>query len=105
VPPACDCDAKRLIPITDIVQAHRAPNNDNAAIGLDEAVFESPGKALRLDLPCGRYYFTSIKTSLRLTIHVHGRTALFVEGDVDSSSALAFVLDPDAELDLFVGGT
>jgi hypothetical protein len=105
VPPVCDCDAKRLIPIREIVEQHRAPNNDNAVIGLDEAALEDPGQALRLDLPCGRYNFTNIKTSLRLTIHVHGRTALFVEGDVESSSALAFVLDPDAELDLFVGGT
>lgn len=105
VPPACDCSEKKLIPIGAIVQAHRSPNNDNADIGLDEAVFESPGSALRLDLPCGSYYFTSIKTSLATTIHVHGRTALYVEGDVEASSALAFVLDPDAELDLFVQGT
>jgi hypothetical protein len=36
---------------------------------------------------------------------VHGRTAIYVEGDVEASSALAFVLAPDAELDLFVAGT
>lgn len=105
VPPACDCEQKRLIPIAQIVEQHRSPDNDNAAIGLDEAVFEKPGSALRLDLPCGNYYFTSIQSSLSLTIHVHGRTALYVEGDVEASSALAFVLDPDAELDLFVKGT
>jgi hypothetical protein len=105
VPPACDCSEKKLIPIADIVQAHRSPNNDNADIGLDEAVFESPGSALRLDLPCGNFYFSNIKTSLATTIHVHGRTALYVAGDVEASSALAFVLDPDAELDLFVQGT
>ena len=105
VPPACDCDAQRLVPIAAIVEQHRPPNNDNEAIGLNEAVFDGPGSALRLDLPCGNYYFTSIKSSLALTIHVHGRTALYVEGDVEASSALAFVLDPDAQLDLFVKGT
>jgi len=42
---------------------------------------------------------------LALTVHVHGRTALYVEGDVSASSSLAFTLEPDAELDLFVGGT
>lgn len=105
VPQACDCAANQLVPIADIVQAHRSPNNDNAAIGLDEKALENPGAALRLDLPCGNFYFTSIQSSLALTIHVHGRTALYVEGDVSASSSLAFTLEPDAELDLFVGGT
>ena len=97
VPPACDCTENKLVPIAAIVQAHRAPNNDNAAIALDEAVFESPGSALRLDLPCGNFYFTSIETSLATTIYVHGRTALYVEGDVHGSSSLEWLkltIDP-----------
>ena len=105
VPVACDCAEDKLVPIAAIVKAHQAPDNDNEAIGLDEAVLESPTSALRLDLPCGNFYFTGIHTSLATTIHVHGRTALYVAGDVEGSSALAFVLDPGAELDLFVGGT
>ncbi|HXK19125.1 MAG TPA: hypothetical protein VNG33_15035 [Polyangiaceae bacterium] len=105
VPAACDCAADKLVDIAGIVQAHQAPNNDNDAIALDPAVFESPGSALSLDLPCGNFYFTNILTSLATTIHVHGRTALYVEGDVSASSPLAFVLDPDAELDVFVAGT
>lgn len=104
VPPACDCSPTQLVPIAAIVDAHRT-DNDNAAIGLDPAVLESPTTALRLDLPCGNYYFTQIDTSLALTVHVHGHTALYVAGDVRASSALAFVLDPDASLDLFVTGT
>jgi len=105
VPAACDCSADKLVDVAGIVQAHQAPNNDNDAIALDAAVFESPGSALSLDLPCGNFYFTNILTSLATTIRVHGRTALYVEGDVSASSALAFVLDPDAELDVFVAGT
>jgi len=105
VDPACDCNASQLVPVVDIVQAHRSPNNDNAAISLDEKVFEKPGTPLRLDLPCGNFYFTSIAPSLALTIHVHGRTAIYVEGDVSASSPLAFTLEPDAELDVFIGGT
>lgn len=105
VPPPCDCSEGKLVPVAGIVQAHRAPNNDNAAIGLDESALEKPASALRLDLPCGNFYFTSIQSSLALTVYVHGRTALYVEGDVKASSPLAFVLDPEAELDLFVGGT
>ncbi len=104
VVPACDCTADKLIPIAAIVQAHQT-DNDNALIGLDEAVFEKPGAPLRLDLPCGNFYLTAIDASLALTIHVHGRTALYVAGDVSASSSLAFTLEPDAELDLFVAGT
>lgn len=105
VPPACDCAADKLVPIAAIVEAHRSPNNDNAAIDLDETALADPGAAVRLDLPCGNYYFSAITSSLALTIHVNGRTAIYVEGDVEASSALAFVLAPDAELDLFVAGT
>ena len=34
VPAACDCSASQLVPVAAIVAAHRAPNNDNAAINL-----------------------------------------------------------------------
>ncbi len=104
VAPACDCTPDKLIPIAAIVKAHQADNED-AAIGLDPAVFEKPGAPLRLDLPCGNFYLTAIDVSLALTIHVHGRAALYVAGDVAASSSLAFTLEPDAELDLFVAGT
>ena len=105
VPAACDCSASQLVPVAAIVAAHRAPNNDNAAINLDATVFESPGAPLRLDLPCGNYYLTSILTSQALTIYAHGRTALYIDGDVIPSSPLAFALDPDGELDVFIAGT
>ncbi len=105
VAPACDCSASQLVPVAAIVQAHSGSNNDNAAIALDEKALENPGAALRLDLPCGNFYFTSIQSSLALTVHVHGRTAIYVAGDVADSSSLAFTLEPDAELDLFVAGT
>jgi hypothetical protein len=62
----------------------------------DRATCSSDGGvrcALRLDLPCGNFYFTSIQSSLALTIHVHGRAALYVAGDGQASSPLAFVLD------------
>jgi hypothetical protein len=104
VPPACDC-AGKIVPVIDIVAGHRPPNNDNMAIQLDPAVFEMPGSPLRLDLPCGNYYLTKIVTSTPLTIAAHGRTALYIDGIVDPSAPLAFVLDPTAELDVFVAGT
>jgi len=105
VPAACDCGAGKLVPVAAIVAAHRAPNNDDAAIGLNPAVFDAPAGPLRLDLPCGNYYLTKIDVSTPLTIAAHGRTALYIEGDVNPSAPLAFVLDPTAELDIFIAGT
>jgi hypothetical protein len=105
VPPACDCAPDKLVPVVDIVAAHRPPNNDNKAIGLDATVFEMPASPLRLDLPCGNYYLTKIVTSTPLTIAAHGRTALYIDGIVNPSASLAFVLDPTAELDVFIAGT
>ena len=105
VPPPCDCQPQQLIPVVDIVAAHRAPNNDDALIHLDATVFETTGAPHRLDLPCGNYYLTKIDQSQALTIAAHGRTALYINGDVHNSDALSFALDPDAELDVFIAGT
>jgi hypothetical protein len=105
VAPPCECEPQQLIPVADIIAAHRAPHNDDAAIGLDPAVFATSGGAPRLDLPCGNYYLTAVSQSDPLTIAAHGRTALYIDGDVQSSSALTFAVDPGAELDLFIAGT
>jgi hypothetical protein len=105
VPPPCDCQPQQLIPVVDIVTAHRPPNNDDALIHLDPAVFATTGAPHRLDLPCGNYYLTKIDQSQGLTIAAHGRTALYIDGDVHNSDALTFALDPDAELDIFIAGT
>jgi hypothetical protein len=105
VPPPCDCEPQQLIPIVDIVTAHRAPNNDDALINLDATVFATTGAPHRLDLPCGNYYLTKIDQSQALTIAAHGRTALYIDGDVHNSDALTFALDPGAELDIFIAGT
>ena len=104
VPAACDCTPSKIIPVAAVVAAARPPNNDNATIGLDPTVFESPSGGLRLDLPCGLYYLTKIAASNPVTIAAHGRTALFIDGDVTTSDSLAFVLDPTAELDIFIAG-
>jgi hypothetical protein len=104
VPPPCDCQPQQLIPIADIVAAHRPPNNDDAIIKLDAAVFTAHGGPRRLDLPCGNYYLTKIDQSEAVTIVAHGRTALYIDGDVHNSDALTFALDPGAELDIFIAG-
>jgi hypothetical protein len=104
-PPPCDCDASELVPITSIVQAHAPPNNDNAAIGLDVDIPGASNAPVRLDLPCGSYYLSGIHHSVPVTIWAHGRTALYIGGDVQSSDDLAFGVDPTGSFDIFIEGT
>lgn len=102
VPPACDCAPGQLVDVAGIVQ-HAAAANDNAIIGLDPDALNRRGN--HLDLPCGRYYLTAIASGSAVTIAVHGRTAIFVAGDIDLGSPFQVTIDPQAELDLFIGGT
>lgn len=99
----CECSPSQLIDVAGIV-ANGVANNDNATIGLDPAVFDNAGNNLRLDLPCGRYSLTRIQPNGPVTIAVHGRTALFIAGDVDLSNTFDIAIDPNAELDIFIGG-
>jgi len=105
VPAPCDCSQSQIIPVAAIVAAHRAPNNDNPTIGLDPNIAANGPGTLRIDLPCGNFYLSRINTSRPLVIYAHGRTALYIDGDVTSSSPLWFALDPTAELDVFIAGT
>jgi hypothetical protein len=100
----CDCSASQLIPVASIVSAH-AGNNDDALIGLNPTVFANGAPQPRLDLPCGNYYLTKINTSTPLTIMAHGRTALYVDGDVTPSSFLSISVAAGGELDIFIKGT
>lgn len=103
VPDPCDCTPSAILPIGDIVAFHRT-RNDNAALGLDPAHFERDETARRVDLPCGRYYLTQIRGSTPLSIVAHGRTALFIGGDISTSSTVTITLDPTATLDVFIAG-
>jgi hypothetical protein len=103
VTPPCDCDASSFVPVVEYANAARS-RNDNARIGLDLDALVAPTTARRLDLPCGRYFLSRIGGSGPITIVAHGRTALFVAGDVDVNAALTVTLDPGAELDIVIGG-
>jgi hypothetical protein len=107
VMPPCDCSDTALLgkSIDQIVTAH-ATNNDNAVIGLNAGLLATPaGGPIRIDLPCGRYYLTGInQPGINVTIFAHGRTSLFVQGDVIGQT-VSFVLDPTAEFDTFITGT
>ena len=100
----CDCAAKDLLPIASWVAA-AAANNDDVAIALNPSIAVQTNSPMRIDLPCGVYYLTSIDTDATLTIAAHGNTALFIGGDVNTNAPISFVLDPTAQFDLVVGGT
>jgi hypothetical protein len=103
--PPCDCSASQLIDIAGIVADGQA-HNDNALLGLDSRVFENLPGPRRLDLPCGRYYLSRITPGFPGTIAVHGRTAIFIGGNLDTSRAnFDVAIDPQGELDIFIGGT
>jgi hypothetical protein len=103
-PNACDCRPEQLVPIGGMLAAHVSPNNDNATIGLDPDVLATPTAPTRLDLPCGNYYLSEIHPSVGVTIWAHGRTALYIGKDVTSSAPIAFGVDPNGELDVFIAG-
>ena len=104
VPPPCACGADELVDIAAIVAAGRL-ENDNADVGLDPGLLESViGLGEELTLPCGRYYLTSIGGLGDITLHVPGRTALFVDGDVNALGVMDIDLGPEGELDLFING-
>ncbi len=100
----CDCSAPKLVPVAAMIAAQRPPTNDNVLIGLAVASVANPTGPLRVDLPCGAYYLLGIASTKALAIVAHGRTALFVDGDVASNTFLALTAVPGSELDVFVGG-
>jgi hypothetical protein len=93
----CNCVAP--LPIATIVESVATANDDAAAGLAPAALVHAPAP---LTLPCGRYYFTGIAGPT--TLHLTGRTAIFVGGDVDVTGDLTIDLAPAAELDLFVAG-
>jgi hypothetical protein len=105
VPAPCRCQPDEIIAVAAIVAAH-AQDNDNELIGLDAQALNDADRPARVDLPCGEYYFAGIAgNSAPLAIVAHGRTALYIDGDVSNSTFLAFTLEPGAELDVFIAGS
>jgi hypothetical protein len=104
VPPACACEAKDILDIGAIVTA-RATTNDNATIGLDPAALDKKTHT-RIDLPCGHYYFTTIDLINSATVVTHGKTAIYIGGNINAAGG-SLTIQPEAgsELDILVGGT
>jgi hypothetical protein len=103
VPKPCACEAKDIPPIVSWVDA-RAASNDNALINLSSSVLDQPATHTRIDLPCGSYYFTKIQNGNAVTVVTHGRTAIYVGGDIQNAAPLAILPAPGSELDIVVKG-
>ncbi len=99
---ATPCDCETPLDIQGIVAAF-SQKNDNAAAGVDSHSFEQFPSGKSVELDCGRYYFTRI-VGTSLSLHVNGRTAIFIDGELNMLGALEIDLKPGAELDLFVAG-
>jgi hypothetical protein len=102
VPKPCDCETPPLD--TSAAVDALAKDNDDAAAGIaptDLARFVGPKT---LDLPCGRYFFQQVNGQ-GFTLHLRGRAAIAVAGDLLVTGPFDIDLAPGAELDLFVGGS
>lgn len=102
-PPAPCGRPQDVLPIQDYV-AYAKANNDNALVGIPVNLFDTGSTTIRLDLPCGIFYFNQLNIGKDTTIVVHGRTAIFIAGAMRVSQKLILDLDPGATLDIFVGG-
>jgi len=102
VPPPCDCAQNAVDVAAAVAAAVRV--NDDASIGLAPDRLAAVTTSTLLDVPCGTYALSSIDTRSALVLAVHGRALLAVAGDVTLRAGFTVTLDPDAELDLLVGG-
>jgi hypothetical protein len=102
VEPPCGCEPREIVDIAALV-AHARTENDNADVGLDpDALAAVAGLGVDITLPCGRFYLTGIGGLGDITLHITGRTALFVDGDVNALGVFDIDLEAGGELDLFI---
>ncbi|MEZ4269818.1 MAG: hypothetical protein R3F39_25955, partial [Myxococcota bacterium] len=99
----CPCEPEDLVPVVAIVAAHTT-DNDNATIGLSADALINPSGPVSLTLPCGRYYLSGIKSSQDISIVATGRTALFIDGVIETSGKLQITPSPTGELDVLIAG-
>jgi hypothetical protein len=99
----CDCAQPDLIPVKEIVHYYSDPtHNNDADMGISPALFDNSSGTIRLDLPCGNYYFHTLGASgATITIVVHGHVGLYISGAIRISQTMILDLDPGATLDIF----
>ena len=97
------CDCSTPFDVTSIISA-TSTANDNASISLDPDFVVNPSGVINLDIPCGRFFLSSIISGSMVNLKIHGRALLAIAGGVTLSQGLTVQFDPGAELDLLVGG-
>jgi len=103
IAPPCRCGSDDTLNWLSVIDS-ASKQNDNDSIQL-KSLATAPHQVVDLTLPCGRFYLSDLKGLGEVHLHVTGRTALFVAGNVANLGGLQVDLAPDAELDWFVGGT
>ena len=99
----CACGEPDLLDITGLVAAAKG-RSDNTGVGLsDNMLVVAPGRAF--DLACGRFVFAGASIGLDGAITAHGRSALFVDGNLTIFGSFGADLGTQGELDVFVTGS
>ena len=103
IAPPCGCADGPVVDVAALVAAAAKSNGDLAA-SLDPAALSDTHGPTSFNLPCGDYYLPSLRSDDTLEVHVQGRAALFIGGNVSLAQGLRVTLDDGASLDLFVAG-
>jgi hypothetical protein len=100
----CPCDEDEILDIDAIVETGKE-HNHNEDVGLSQdATLDFVGSG-GLELMCGRFYFgPSTVTGSDNVIVAHGRTAIFIDGDLTITGDFGVDLGEEGELDIFVSG-
>ncbi len=100
---ACDCAPGDFVGVAGVVATYRA-ENDDAALGLAPDVLANVQAPVSKSLPCGRIYLTEITGVQPVHLTAEGRVAIFVGGDLSTTSDFEIDAPSGAEVDLFVAG-
>jgi hypothetical protein len=100
VPSPCACDD--ILDIEAIVAAGIA-NSHNADVGLGDDALVQIGSG-SIGLECGRFAFPGGSIVGSSVIEAHGRTAIFIDGDLSITGSFGIDVGTDGELDVFVTG-
>jgi hypothetical protein len=103
VPKPCACGSGDLLDIAGLVEAAHSAN-DNDALRLSPGRFAGVASSppVTWNLACGRAYLTSIGGTGSIVVKVSGKSAVFIDGSINLTGSLQFVLADQAEVDVFV---
>lgn len=102
--PPCACGPGEVLDVGALTAWAETHNDNDVERVLTATTWQDGLGPNRIDLPCGRYYLTSIDHPRSLTIRAEGRTVLFVDGDMIVRGGVNLETTDDSEIDLFVAG-